>query len=560
MDDRDQELNDALQALAQVYIAKLPAKLAEIETSAQRFQADPTDRENFIVLHRLLHTMAGSAGTFGFPDVGDQARDLEVRLKNYISGETWDTALHNNFGLQINHFLQETKIVHESALAAKSELASSVGVAVNDQADAPIPPEKKLILWADDVDQENKDIIQILQQFAFDIQHVQDLPELELAVQTQRPALLVLNVDFKDHAFAGLNEIMRLKENAVELPPILFTSKTNNFECRLRAVRSGAEAFFLKPLDILALTERIEEIFDRHNPRHFRIMIIDDDVDLAQYYSRVLQGAGMVTEVLNNPECVLEKMAHFRPELILMDVYMPDCDGVELSRVIRQDISYLDVPIVFLSSENNLQKQIAAVKVGADDFLSKPISPELLISSLTTRAERYRALRTLVMRDGLTGLFNHSAIKEDLIAKMSSASRSVSAVSVAMIDLDNFKLVNDTYGHQIGDQVLRTLSHLLKQRLRKSDVVGRYGGEEFIVIFPNTTAEGAKIVLDKVRLAFYQIHHIAEKGEFCVGFSAGIADSRQTTSPDDLLSIADAALYRAKHSGKNQIVLGDQQS
>jgi diguanylate cyclase (GGDEF)-like protein len=410
----------------------------------------------------------------------------------------------------------------------------------------------------DEYAERNLEIVQVLEQFSFEIQHVSQLHELERAILDRQPALIIIDVDFPHMHLAGCDEITRLKKHGVALPPILFTSKTNNFETRLRAVRVGGDAFFLTPIDILALTESIEEILSRSNPKHYRIMIIDDDVDLAEYYRRVLQGAGMIVEVLNDPALVLEQMASFRPELVLMDVYMPACDGVELSKIIRQDPSYLDVPIVFLSSENNLQKQLAAVKVGADDFLVKPISPELLISSLSTRAERYRALRTLVMRDGLTGLYNHSAIKEDLIAKMSSASRNVTCVSVAMLDLDNFKRVNDTYGHQTGDQVLRTLSHLLRQRLRKSDVVGRYGGEEFIVIFPNTTAEVASAVLEKVRLAFFHIHHSSEQGEFCVGFSAGIADSRQTTNPDDLLAIADAALYRAKHSGKNKIVLGDQ--
>nr|WP_255423112.1 GGDEF domain-containing protein [Undibacterium sp. LX40W] len=161
------------------------------------------------------------------------------------------------------------------------------------------------------------------------------------------------------------------------------------------------------------------------------------------------------------------------------------------------------------------------------------------------------------MRDGLTGLYNHTAIKEDLIAKISSASRTVTCVAVAMIDLDNFKLVNDTYGHQMGDQVLRTLSHMLKQRLRKSDAVGRYGGEEFIVIFPNTTADVARMVLEKIRVAFSRVVHVSEHGEFKVGFSAGIADSRQTANPEELLTIADAALYKAKASGKNQVLLGE---
>ena len=122
------------------------------------------------------------------------------------------------------------------------------------------------------------------------------------------------------------------------------------------------------------------------------------------------------------------------------------------------------------------------------------------------------------MRDGLTGLFNHTAIKEDLIAKISSASRKSPAWPWPAIDLDNFKMVNDTHGHQMGDQVLRTLSHMLKQRLRKSDAVGRYGGEEFIVIFPNTTADVARMVLDKNSCSFLVACARFEHGEFKVGF------------------------------------------
>lgn len=554
MSERDQELNDALQALAQLYIAKLPAKLEEMRLASQRFESDPTNRENYTSLHRQLHTMAGSAGTFGFPEIGDIARQLEISLKAYINGESWDAVKIQDFVAEVNKYIATAKYVQVCAAEAQAEVKSQLSNIVPIGVDS----ATRLILWADEYDEKNQEVIQVLEQFAFEIQHVNQLHELERAILEKKPALLIIDADFQNKHFAGSDEIMRMKSHHVQMPPVLFTSKTNSFETRLRAVRAGGDAFFLMPIDILAITESIEEILSRSSPKHYRIMIIDDDVDLAEYYSRVLQGAGMIIEVLNDPAFVLEQMASFRPELVLMDVYMPDCDGVELSKVIRQDPSYLDVPIVFLSSENNLQKQLAAVKVGADDFLVKPISPELLISSLSTRAERYRALRTLVMRDGLTGLYNHSAIKEDLIAKMSSASRNVTCVSVAMLDLDNFKKVNDTYGHQIGDQVLRTLSHLLRQRLRKSDVVGRYGGEEFIVIFPNTTAEVACAVLDKVRSAFHHIHHSSEQGEFCVGFSAGIADSRQTTSPDDLIAIADAALYRAKHSGKNKIVLGDQ--
>ncbi|MFZ6801509.1 diguanylate cyclase [Undibacterium sp. Di24W] len=550
MTNRDDELNEAIRALGQLFLAKLPAKLSEIESATQRFQNAPDDRENFALLHRSLHTMAGSAGTFGFPEMGAQARTLEMQLKAYVSGEVWNEDTVKAFCQQVTDYLNFA----ESQMSAASSAVKLDSIVLNEPVES---KEKKLIYLVNSSGEVSDEIVQQLEQFTFLVQHIEHLQDLEPALQTQIPNVLIIDTDFDSVYLAGSNEVQRLSEAGFALPPTIFISDTNSFASRLHAVRAGGQAFLLKPVDFLVLTERIEEILARDYPRLYRVMIIDDDVELAQYYSEILKGVGMLTEVLNDPELVLEQMASFRPELILMDVYMPNCDGVELSKVIRQDPSYLDIPIIFLSSENDLRKQIAAVKVGADDFLSKPISPELLISSLSSRADRYRALRSLVMRDGLTGLYNHTAIKEDLIAKVSSATRDVTSVSVAMLDLDDFKKVNDTYGHQIGDQVLRTLSHLLRQRLRKSDVVGRYGGEEFVVIFPNTTADIARQVLEKIRVAFNKIMHVSGQGEFSVGFSAGVADSRQTMNPDDLLLIADAALYRAKHSGKNQVLEGN---
>ncbi|MBC3880717.1 diguanylate cyclase [Undibacterium sp. LX40W] len=547
MSSADEELEAAIRALGQVFISKLPGKLAEIEDAKDAFLRDPNNKEHEALLHRLLHTMAGSAGTFGFPDMGTKARALESQLKSYMQGEAWDSSQIQEFCQHVEKYIQESRVAEPEA---ESETLAPAKPAV-------VEAERKLIYLVDSDLEKTAEMVQQLEQFAFDVCHIECLEHLGEALDEKMPSFLVIDLDCQHGYHAGGDEIERLKSQGRQLPPTLFMSNLNSFESRLRAVRAGGDGFFLKPVDVLALTERLEEIIALPEPRLYRILIIDDDVDLTQAYSSMLKSAGMVVEVLNDPELVLEHMSSFRPELILMDIYMPNCDGVELSKVIRQDHSYLDVPIIFLSSEQDEQKQIAAVKVGADDFLCKPIAPELLISSLSSRAERFRSLRTLVMRDGLTGLYNHTAIKEDLIAKISSASRTVTCVAVAMIDLDNFKLVNDTYGHQMGDQVLRTLSHMLKQRLRKSDAVGRYGGEEFIVIFPNTTADVARMVLEKIRVAFSRVVHVSEHGEFKVGFSAGIADSRQTANPEELLTIADAALYKAKASGKNQVLLGE---
>lgn len=542
-------LEAALRALEVMFISKLPAKLIEIEVALNQIVQNSKDTEALKLLHRLLHTMAGSAGTFGFPEMGLQAKALEIRIKPLLTDTRWSEAELEQFSLDVRNFLSislqagSNKTVMPVAPVAIVELAE-------------IAPSK-LIYLVDDDAIANREVTLQLEHFACEVVVITELHKLAKALAERVPDVLVVDLGSPDSRFSGVQEITRIKQSGKLNSPVIFTSNLSSFESRLMAVRAGGVGYFAKPIDIAELTERIDTLSALSEPSSYRILIIDDDVDTSQYYGAILRDAGMNVYVLNTPAEIFEVMAKFRPELLLMDVYMPICSGVELSKMIRQDNSFLDVPIVFLSSEDDMEKQLDAVEAGADDFLTKPIVPKFLVSAVSSCAARYRALRALIMRDGLTGLYNHTAIKEELGAEISIAGRNNVPLALAMIDLDNFKHVNDTYGHPVGDQVLRTLSLLLRQRLRRSDVVGRYGGEEFVVIFPGTTAATANKVLDKIRQAFFKIQQFSEKGDFSVSFSAGIADLSLTQDADELFDSADAALYAAKHGGKNCIVLAD---
>jgi diguanylate cyclase (GGDEF)-like protein len=251
----------------------------------------------------------------------------------------------------------------------------------------------------------------------------------------------------------------------------------------------------------------------------------------------------------------MEPLEEFSPELILMDINMPGASGEEVAQVLRQQEIHVSVPIVFLSGETDKSRQLAAMGHGGDDFLVKPIQPEHLVSAVTSRIERYRALRNFMIRDSLTGLLNHTKIKEQLEIEIDRARRQQRPLSFAMIDLDHFKSVNDTYGHPTGDKVLKSLSRLLQQRLRKVDVIGRYGGEEFAVIFPDTSGPDAVRVLDGIRKDLVQIRQHGEKAEFSVTFSCGVASYPDFATPEAINNAADKALYRAKHDGRNRVVL-----
>jgi diguanylate cyclase (GGDEF)-like protein len=164
-------------------------------------------------------------------------------------------------------------------------------------------------------------------------------------------------------------------------------------------------------------------------------------------------------------------------------------------------------------------------------------------------------LSALMVQDSLTGLLKHTMIKEQLVQELSREQRTQSALSFAMIDIDKFKLVNDHYGHMMGDRVIKSLARLLKQRLRKSDSIGRYGGEEFAVVLPNCDPDSAAMLLNKIRADFSELRFLHEGKEFSVTFSTGIAGFPAHENADELNQAADEALYEAKHQGRNRIVV-----
>jgi diguanylate cyclase (GGDEF)-like protein len=191
------------------------------------------------------------------------------------------------------------------------------------------------------------------------------------------------------------------------------------------------------------------------------------------------------------------------------------------------------------------------MRLGGDHFLTKPFNPVFLNVIIKSKIDRYRALRRSMYHDSLTGLLNHTSGKSTLDLQLSTMMQEGDHLSVVMMDIDHFKRVNDEHGHPVGDQVIRSLSWLLKQRLRKQDVLCRYGGEEFLIGLPHADGAQALAIMDRIRQDFSQIRHPVGETFFQATASGGIASYPGTSSADALIKAADEALYEAKRAGRN---------
>lgn len=216
-----------------------------------------------------------------------------------------------------------------------------------------------------------------------------DLEEFRAAILVRVPAAAVIDIDSEGGKLAKSAMATRV----ITSFPVIYISAIDNFEDRLLAVREGAEGYFIKPIDVQALSVKIDEKIAKNTVRSYRVLVVDDDEFFLSFFDAVLSSAGMHVRSLMDPTQILEAIKKFKPELILTDLYMPQCNGIEMAKVIRQNNLYVEIPIVFLSSETEMQKQLGAMETGADDFLTKPIDPEKLIASISARAERYRNLR-----------------------------------------------------------------------------------------------------------------------------------------------------------------------
>ena len=340
---------------------------------------------------------------------------------------------------------------------------------------------------------------------------------------------------------------------AVPAGQLFYLGGEREMEPVVALMRAGIDVTIPREDVGAAVLARMLDLVQTREQERYRVLVVEDSRVAAAMIRRTLSEHNIDSEVVADPGKLLDVLPVFRPDLILMDMYMPRFTGVEATRVLRQVAGYQSVPIVYLSSESDIGMQVEALRLGGDQFLQKPINPVVLAAVVRTKIERYRETIRSTRTDGLTGLFNHTASKARLKG-MIEVLPAGSNLCLAMVDIDHFKSINDTWGHPVGDQVIRGLAWLLKGRLRASDLIGRYGGEEFILALPDASPDKAIAVIDRIRADFAALPHAHGSGVLHASFSAGVACLDHFSTAESLTTAADNALLEAKRKGRNCVV------
>jgi diguanylate cyclase (GGDEF)-like protein len=291
------------------------------------------------------------------------------------------------------------------------------------------------------------------------------------------------------------------------------------------------------------------------------VLLIDDCADIHRLLQARLRSESLELVAAFNGADGIELARQLRPAVIILDIHMEPMDGYEVLRHLKDDSALHDIPVIVLSGRTGSDDKLTAFDLGASDYVTKPFNLPELKARVRAAVKFSSLLQMLAQRaqvDGLSGLWNRSRFDVQWPIEYARAVRYGHALSLAMVDIDHFKSINDTYGHPAGDTVIQTLARLMAKEVRQADIVCRYGGEEFAIIMPETSPKQASELCERIRARFEQLRW-PKHPERLVTSSTGIAGMSVAASVDPLRWIeeADQSLYRAKRSGRNRIVVMD---
>jgi diguanylate cyclase (GGDEF)-like protein len=528
------ELDDAMAELRREYLLEAPGRLAELRKDVAAFRSGEPDAAES--LSRRFHRLSGSGGSYGFPDISSISKQMETWLATDQPSPTIEHAT------RLDEAVNRLSAAFDAAAVEMGIAETGPTVTEFGWRSLVIGPAGKL---RDEVDN-------TLRQTGFLVKLDSGHGEPRELQLSERPDLVVvLSEPVNSDPYAAATAWSGA--GAARPRAIVLVDKTDSVD-RIRALAAGID-LILPATRVGVDLPKYAKTLARIGSPPPRVLLVEEDNEQAQLITSWLEQVNARVTHCRDGITARDLLVRETPDLVLMDTRIPGLDGISLARLIRQDNRFGLTPVVFLTSQDTVAAQIEALRAGADHFLIEPVDRDLLAHLIINRAERGRRLREMVHRDGLTGLLNHATLMAELEHTIEYSRRHGEAFAFMMVDVDHFKRVNDKYGHLVGDQVLLHVAKIFQSTARASDLIGRYGGEEFGMILRRTDRQGAGVLATKLRQALAEHPAPVGTGEpipvrVCIGIAC-YPDDAVAAGP--LAEGADKALYRAKSAGRDQV-------
>lgn len=287
-------------------------------------------------------------------------------------------------------------------------------------------------------------------------------------------------------------------------------------------------------------------------PLQKKILLVDDDKDVLEVIGKRLQISGYDVLTASSGHQAMEILAGDTPHLILLDISLPDIDGMEVCNRIKKQEDTADIPVIFFTAKASVEDKIKGLQKGVYDYITKPIDHRELLARIDSALERHRYFQENLVVDALTGLYNYKFFNKDFSHIFNVAKRYKTIFSLIIVDINQFKKINDTYGHLCGNFVLKRVSEGLKNNIRRADIVFRTGGDEFAILLPETDGKKAVKVVEKLKKNIGCKYLIYNGNKFVVTLSLGFASySEGIQTEDELFDIADKNMYEEKRAGNS---------
>jgi diguanylate cyclase (GGDEF)-like protein len=530
---------DVLDAVAALWIRVKPTMLGRVTVLEDATLAlmegildDATRRE----AEREAHKVAGAVGTFGFASGSRLARTIELLFGS-------PTKLTYADSLRLADLVVELR----RELEGEPSHQSPESVDVDDAVDF---DDRSLLLISGDTDLSTSLEAEAAAR-GLSVRVIDDTSKLSVELEHARPDAVLLDLT----TTRDVDVMETISEQQPDMP-ILVLADRISFADRVRIARSGARYALPKPQSPRRLVEAVLQALLTRTSIDARILAVDDDPEMLALLELILEPTGMGLTIVDSAERFWHALEESQPDLVILDLDMPEVDGLDLCRVLRNDLRRDDLPVLFLTVRTDPETTTQIFAAGADDFVAKPVVAAELLGRISNRLERVRTRRAMTESDPLTGLASRQKAEFAFDQFFRIAARQAVPVSLVIVDVDSFQEISNRHGRATADQVLRHLAHLMVQRFRGHDVATRWTGERFVVGMFGASRDIAVLRLTEVLETFQNEEFVASDGSsFTATFSAGIAEYPSDGRTLQLLyHAADGALCQANAAGPGRVI------